>query len=263
MIHEINEKFDHIYQHLLPQDNDFVLMYHNNQFAGQIKENKIELPRYKDFKVSCLYLFSIEKEKFFLSLENKDTKYCDLREIRYHGPKNLSFAIMNGFHIHQWLQKNKYCGCCGNKLKFDEQEFMLHCPHCQNTVYPRINPAVNICIIDKNRLLLAKHGKDKPYALISGFVEYGESLEDTIVREVKEEVGLKVKNIRYFGSQPWGFAQNLQVGFVCELDGSDEIVLETNELYDARFFSRESIINQIGPSSITGTMIQAFIENKI
>ena len=118
---------------------------------------------------------------------------------------------------------------------------MLVCPNCHNCIYPRINPAVNIAILDGNRLLMAKHQKDKPSVLIAGFVEYGESLEDTVVREVREDVGLKVKNIRYYGSQPWGFAQNIQVGFVCELDGSDNITLDCSELYQADFFSREVV----------------------
>ena len=170
---------------------------------------------------------------------------------------------MNGYHIYQWMKHNKYCGCCKSELILDKKEFMLVCPNCHNCIYPRINPAVNIAILDGNRLLMAKHQKDKPYVLIAGFVEYGESLEDTVVREVREEVGLKVKNIRYYGSQPWGFAQNIQVGFVCELDGSDNITLDCSELYQADFFSREVVKNEIGTSSITGQMIQDFMEHKI
>lgn len=262
MLHEVND-FDHTYKLIKPEPSDFILMYQNNSFAGNIENNVIEIPQYKDCKVDCLYLFTISSNRYFLTMETKEMNYMSMNTIRNTNSPEHAFALMNGYHIFQWFQHNVYCGCCGHKLVLDKEEFMLRCESCGNLVYPRINPAVNVAIIDDNRILLAKHGKNKPYALISGFVEYGESLEDTINREVKEEVGLKVKNIRYYGSQPWGFAGNIQIGFTCHLNGSDHITLETKELYDARFFTREEVINEIGPSSITGTMIQAFIDGKI
>lgn len=263
MIHEIKGEFNHVYQYLKPEDEDILLIYKENAFAGKIIQNQIVLPEYKDFYPDCLYLFTIDHKRFFLSKEEIETNYCTLHSVRTALPNELGFAIMNGYHIYQWMKHNKYCGCCKSELILDKKEFMLVCPKCHNCIYPRINPAVNIAILDGNRLLMAKHQKDKPYVLIAGFVEYGESLEDTVVREVREEVGLKVKNIRYYGSQPWGFAQNIQVGFVCELDGSDNITLDCSELYQADFFSREVVKNEIGTSSITGQMIQDFMEHKI
>jgi NAD+ diphosphatase len=142
----------------------------------------------------------------------------------------------------------------------DHKERMLHCSACQNMVYPRISPAVIVGVIHEDKLLMSKYaGRSYTnYALIAGFTEIGESAEQTVAREVMEEVGLKVKNIRYYKSQPWAFSDSLLMGFFCDLDGSDEIRLDTGELAEAGWYSREEITLEDDNLSLTREMMMLF-----
>ena len=137
---------------------------------------------------------------------------------------------------------------------------MLRCPVCGHTVYPKISPAVIVGVKDGDRLLLTKYSGRayKRYALIAGFNEIGESIEDTVRREVMEEVGLKVKNIRYYKSQPWSFSETLLMGFYCDLDGSAEIQLDTEELSEGVWMKREEIPKPVSDISLTSEMIERF-----
>ena len=144
-----------------------------------------------------------------------------------------------------------------------EEERALCCKVCGNIVYPRISPAVIVGIIDGNRLLLTKYaGRDyKRFGLVAGFCEIGESAERTIEREVMEEVGLKVKNIRYYKSQPWGFAGDLLLGYFAEVDGSTDIKLDENELSEGVWMEREEL-SPIGDGiTLTSEMILHFKNN--
>ena len=147
----------------------------------------------------------------------------------------------------------------------DHLERMLKCPACQNMVYPRISPAVIVGILNGDKLLMSKYaGRTyRSYALIAGFIEIGESAEQTVQREVMEEVGLKVKNIRYYKSQPWGFTDSLLFGYFCELDGDDTIRLDTNELSQAGWYTREEITLEDDYLSLTREMILQFKEGRV
>jgi NAD+ diphosphatase len=141
---------------------------------------------------------------------------------------------------------------------------MLSCPACGNTVFPRINPAVIVGVTDKNRLLLTKYrGRAyKNYALVAGFTEIGESFEETVAREVFEETGLSVKNIRYYKSQPWGFADDILAGYFCEVDGNTEITMDSGELSVAEWVERDDIHVTFDDTSLTNEMICAFKDGK-
>ena len=126
--------------------------------------------------------------------------------------------------------------------------------------YPKICPAVIIGVTDGDRILMSKYaGRTyKKYALLAGFTEIGETVEQTVAREVMEEVGLKVKNIRYYKSQPWAFSDTLLMGFYCDLDGEDKITLDQNELALAEWFEREEIPVEPSRDSLTNEMIIQF-----
>lgn len=126
--------------------------------------------------------------------------------------------------------------------------------------FPKICPAVIVGVTDGNRILMSKYaGRTyKNYALIAGFTEIGETVEQTVAREVMEEVGLKVKNIRYYKSQPWAFTDTLLMGFYCDLDGADTITLDENELALAQWFDREDIPEVLSTESLTNEMILRF-----
>ena len=141
---------------------------------------------------------------------------------------------------------------------------MLLCPQCGNMVYPRISPAVIIAVTHGNRLLMSKYAQReyKKYALLAGFTEIGETLEETVEREVMEEVGLRVKNITYYKSQPWSFSDTLLMGFFCELDGEEEITLDEEELALAEWFERDAIPVTPDDISLTNEMMMAFKNNE-
>lgn len=131
-------------------------------------------------------------------------------------------------------------------------------------IFPRISPAVIIGVIDGDRILLSKYAgrATTNYALIAGYTEIGETMEETVQREVMEEVGLKVKNIRYYKSQPWGRDGAVLMGFYCSLDGSDEIHLDENELALAEWHNRRELPIKDDGISLTREMIRVFGEGR-
>lgn len=140
---------------------------------------------------------------------------------------------------------------------------MLFCPGCGNMIFPKIAPAVIVCVTDGDRILMSKYANRefKKYALIAGFTEIGETAEETVAREVMEEVGLRVKNIRYYKSQPWGLDSNLLLGFFCDLDGDDTISMDAQELSDARWFYRDKMPAHNDGISLTTEMMDVFEKN--
>jgi len=145
-------------------------------------------------------------------------------------------------------------------MQRSEKERMLFCQSCGFQTYPSIAPCVIVAVYDQDRLLLTKYkGRaHSRYALIAGFSEIGESLEQTVCREVKEEVGLRVKNLHYYKSQPWPFTDTILAGFYAELDGDDTIKLQEDELSLGVWMNRADIPPEIGKISLTSEMIEAF-----
>jgi NAD+ diphosphatase len=180
-------------------------------------------------------------------------------------PQYQAFAGITGYQLYRWYKDNKYCGRCGCSMHKDEKERMMRCRKCGSMVYPKISPAVIIGVLDGNRILMSKYAGRvyKNYALIAGFVEIGEMLEETVKREVMEEVGLKVKNIRYYRSQPWSFSDTILMGFYCDLDGEDVITLEEDELALAEWFDRDDIPVVPSRDSLTNEMIIKFKNGEV
>ena len=191
--------------------------------------------------------------------------YENVRIFRSAASRHTAFAGITAHHLFGWYQSNQFCGRCGQKMLPDHKERMLFCPDCRNMVYPRISPAVIVGIINGDQILMSKYaGRSYTnYALIAGFTEIGECAEQTVAREVMEEVGLKVKNIRYYKSQPWAFSGSLLMGFFCDLDGSDQIKLDTSELAEAGWYSRDEITLEDDHISLTREMIMHFKNGNI
>ena len=141
-----------------------------------------------------------------------------------------------------------------------KKERMMRCPECGLMEFPKICPAVIIGVTDGGRILMSKYaGREyKAYALLAGFAEIGEPIEDTVRREVMEEVGLQVKNITYYKSQPWLLSDTLLLGFFCELDGEDKIRLDEQELALAEWVERKDITVEPDDLSLTNEMMLAF-----
>lgn len=218
-----------------------------------------------------VYLFEIDQTAFFLLRTIPDAVKAALAEhgtgvFRNMKPTYLALAGATALHLSAWYRSNRFCGCCGGAMERDKVERAMRCPSCGQIVYPRINPAVLAAVRHQDKLLLT-HYANRPnatrYALVAGFTEIGETLEDTVRREVMEEVHLPIKNIRYHGSQPWGFAGNIMVGFWADLDSEDEtVILDRSELDEGVWLSREDIPVEENPVSLTHTMIQLFRQGK-
>ncbi|MBR2824296.1 MAG: NAD(+) diphosphatase [Clostridia bacterium] len=182
----------------------------------------------------------------------------ELRGLKLCGNRDI-FAAYTAFHLRQWYRTSVFCGACGARTVFDEKERAKVCPACGNRIYPRINPAVIIGVTNGDRLLITRYARGFAHnALVAGFCEIGETAEQTVMREVREEVGLRVKNIRYFASQPWGIASDLLMGFYCDVDGSDVIHRDDGELGYAQWVPREEIVLQPSDYSLTNEMMKRF-----
>lgn len=275
MIQDIGpHEYHNEYKPVPPEPDSYALYYEGRLALLRLtgNENEIDFPRFRDLEKQnpgiyedYTYLFSIDGEHYYLidkiNTDSLSDFVMEKKEIfREADPQYKAFAGITGYQLHCWYQSNRFCGKCGNRLRKDQKERMLYCDDCHNMVYPKISPAVIIAITDGDRILMTKYaGRGfKKYALIAGFNEIGETLEDTVRREAMEEVGLKVKNIRYYKSQPWSFSDTLLAGFYCDLDGDDSITLEEDELALAKWFKREDIPLKPSRSSLTNEMVMHF-----
>ena len=190
--------------------------------------------------------------------------YENARALRQLQSKELCYGIMTGWHLFNWYRSSRFCGRCGTKTVHDTVERMMRCPECGNMIFPKIAPAVIVGVTDGDRLLLSKYAGRAyaHYALIAGFTEIGETVEQTVHREVMEEVGLRVKNLRYYKSQPWGIDGNVLMGFYCDLDGDDAIHLDERELSVAEWHLRDALPVEDDGISLTREMIRVFAEGK-
>lgn len=275
MIQDIYPKIYHNeYHEAVPMENDFILIFYKNTALVRFHEGKLRYPVFRELKnipCSYYYLFSIDNLRYFLArpLEAAITlngySYENVSVFRTANSRHNAFAGITGHHLFNWYQTNQFCGRCGSALTPDRKERMLFCPECSNTVYPRISPAVIVCVINGDKILMTKYAGRAytKYALIAGFTEIGESAEETVKREVMEEVGLRVKNIRYYKSQPWAFSGSLLLGYFAELDGDDTITLDKAELAEAGWFSREEITIEDDHVSLTREMIGLFKGGKL
>lgn len=265
-------KFNNQYRDYLPEPDSRVMFVKGGRVAAEAEGASPDFPLYRDVSDSSkdyIYLFSIDDIKFFLATEKVnsfETKYSyyGLRDFYNFDKKFMAFAAVTAFQLNNWYDSNRFCGRCGSPMHKSGKERMLKCEKCENTVYPKISPAVIVAVTDGERILMTKYANReyKRYALIAGFSEIGETLEQTVQREVMEEVGVKVKNIRYYKCQPWSFSDSLLVGFFCELDGSDKIILDEDELSVAEWVKREDIQVSYDGISLTNEMIIKFKENK-
>lgn len=232
------------------------------QWTDTRREQKKEIPE-------SVYLFSIGEEDYFLTDIAADTQiegfaFHKMFSVRTMQPMKDVLAAATAWHLYVWYRDNQFCGRCGKKLVHSEMQRMLQCPCCANMVFPKIAPAVIVGVTHGDKILMTKYaGREyKRYALIAGFTEIGETAEETVKREVMEEVGLTVKNIRYYKSQPWGFDSNLLLGYFCELAEEGEIRLDEEELSVAEWVDYHDIPEDKEKLSLTHEMMTYFKEQR-
>ena len=161
-----------------------------------------------------------------------------------------------------WERDHQFCGRCGAKMRVDLEERAMRCAPCSIINYPRIAPCIIVLVHRDNELLLARNANfpQPMYSTLAGFIEAGENAEACLVREVREEVGVEVRNIRYFQSQSWPFPNQLMLGYFAEYAGGD-IVCDPTEIADAQWFPANDLPMIPPVASISGQLIQHYIEN--
>ena len=271
-------KIDYINQEIRGADK--VIVFNGNDvLVGKetIDDEAVMFPKVKEFFESdvCLdklqYLFQVDDVNYYLLdqapwQEDECTtyKFMNKRELFGDYDNIYGMIVFTAAHLKDWYENNKFCGRCGQANEHKPHDRALHCPSCDLVKYPQINPVVIVAIYDRDKILLTKyaHSTYDRYALVAGFVEIGESFEQAVEREVMEEVGLKVKNIKYFKSQPWGITGGLMAGYFAELDGDKTIRLDLDELKEGTWLTREEMPKVYeNEKSLTRTMMYEWFKN--
>ena len=248
-----------------------VICFDGRKILAADKDGGLSLPSAETLGINrgpgnadVIYGFAIDETEYFIyageEIVSADGfEYLDIRDVRKWADNVSGMVVFTGYHLCQWYKDSRYCGRCGGRNIFHKSERAMHCPACERNIYPRIMPAVIIGVINGDKLLLTKYRAGfNNYALVAGFTEIGETLEETVEREVMEEAGLRVRNIRYYKSQPWGLANDILMGFFCDVDGDDEIRMDANELKLAEWKSPEEIVLHPDSFSLTNEMMAVF-----
>lgn len=272
MIQEIfPHRFNNQYRpNNVADENDFILHFRGNALFLKTRGNVFEIPRRKDFpempdQPESTFLFTLDEVPCFLIWDDLATDdpsfvYKEISFFRTIGQREIGWICIAGYHLMSWYSQNRFCGNCGKPTVQKPDERAIQCPACNSIVYPKISPAVIVAITSNDKILLARNSDfpDNWYSLIAGYVDVGESLEETLKREVKEEVGLDIKNIRYYKSQPWPPSGSLMVGYIAEADENQPISIDHKEIAAADWFSRGNLPKHSLNVSIAGEMIEKF-----
>jgi len=167
-------------------------------------------------------------------------KWVTVRSRFANQDEEQTYPIARAKALLEWRRDAQFCGHCGAHLVESKEFTAMQCPQCGNLIFPRINPCVIMLVSKGDQILLARHAQRNQdvYTCLAGFVEAGESIEHAVRREIMEETGITVKNVKYFGSQSWPFPAQLMFGFTAEYD-SGSITPQPGEIADAQWFSRD------------------------
>jgi NAD+ diphosphatase len=278
MIQDIDPRvFHNAFKNKKAELHDLFLAYDGENVLVHEGKSKLWYPTFEDFedtnpdlKDQAQFLFVIDDIHYYWvdqsGLDQKEGwTYVSCRRFRSEPKYWRSFAGAIGLQLSRWYQSHLFCSRCGNSTIHAENERMLYCPSCGFKVYPTISPCVIVGVYDGDRMLLTQYaGREHTrFALVAGFVEIGESLEEAVHREVLEEVGIKVKNLVFYKSQPWPFTDTILAGFYAELDGDETITLQEEELSLAVWMPRENIPPEELRISLTGEMMEHFRLGKV
>jgi NAD+ diphosphatase len=248
-------------------------LFDEGHLLTKINADRFKIPNAADLEAlqitpaDSLYLGSLDGQPCYAgALEpgsSFDAKFelNHLRTLFGMIPDTLIWIAGRGNQFLHWHLTHRYCGKCGRETENKTDERAKICPRCQHINYPRLSPAVIVAIVKDDRILLARNRKYKGsfYSVLAGFVEPGESLEQCVRREIKEEVGIRVKNVRYFGSQPWPFPDSLMIAFVSDYDAG-EIAVDGSEIIEAAWFSRDELPHIPPKISIARQLIDWFAQ---
>lgn len=162
-----------------------------------------------------------------------------------------------GVQLAEFYRSHKFCGYCGHLMHPSKTEWAMLCTHCRERYYPQIAPCIIVAIRREDSILLAQHVRHRNgvHTVLAGFVEVGETLEQAVAREVMEESGIKIKNLRYITSQPWPFPMSLMTAFMAEYD-SGEIVIDPKELLEANWYRYDDLPLLPPPGTVARRLIE-------
>lgn len=209
-------------------------------------------------EVPC-YCFELEEE-----LCEADMQYFGLHDLYGVIDEEMLGIASRAVQMADFYRTHRYCGLCGGTTRYVPEETGMQCHNCDHIAYPRISPAVIVLIEKDDHLLMArsKHFPHGVYGLVAGFVEAGETIEHAAHREIKEEVGVSVKDLTYFASQPWPFPSSLMIGFTANF-AEGEINIDVNEIEDACWFRPDDIPKLPEKRSISRALIDHFIDKHV
>ncbi|MBQ3626979.1 MAG: NAD(+) diphosphatase [Synergistaceae bacterium] len=254
------------------QDNKILVSGKTIYFDNFDAPDEFILFNSRDLPESWSHLPSFIAVNNNLKFDLKQFKFIDLRQV-WHEFGEQEFFRAGGTRLFaNWLINAKFCSHCGGLLEPNTNDTGRHCVNCKQNFYAPLSPAIIVAVTKQNKLLLAHNTamiKDL-YTVLAGFVEPGENLEQAVMRELNEEVGIKVKNIKYFGSQPWPFPQSLMIAFTAELDeASSALSPDGLEISDAlwltaseiKFKLNNNLIKIPDGASIARKLINNFLEH--
>ena len=267
MIQDIGEGiFSNAFSLEPASEGDTLFCFRGDELLVCGDESAPSLPVYGQLTPPCHHIFSIDGRGCYISEEILDEKdgfrYVKAPAlVRSHPDKKTAFSTVTAWQLSKWEQSRRFCGRCGTMTHRSTFERAMVCPKCGLTEYPKICPAIITTESHNGKLLMAKNVNGTRYSLIAGFVEIGETFEETVKREVMEEVGLKVTDIKYYKSQPWGFSDSQMIGFTCRLDGDQDVpTLQESEISAAAWFAPDEIQPMSNNISIASELIQNFID---
>lgn len=250
------------------------LLFKGNKCLVTDDNGQVALPDINPAKLSIMpvrtqYVGQVEGRPCYAAELPRDTtapasmSFFSLRQLFGQIPEDLFILVGKAYQIMHWDRTHQYCSQCGTQTENKSDERAKRCPSCGFVIYPRISPAIIVAITQGNKILLAKGSRFKAgfYSVLAGFVEPGETFEECVQREVAEEVGIKVKNIKYFGSQPWPFPDSLMVGFTAEY-ASGELKIDKEEILDALWFTADQLPLIPSSGSIARNLIDWFCQEK-
>jgi len=256
----------------LNQTEALCFAFRNNELLVKSTEQAVEIPRIDEVvplnskPQTWRYVGALDEHPcFFVELSDDYSVppgmiLTGLRGLFGLLKEELFVLAGRSFQMIQFEQRHQFCGRCGSPTKFKKDEYAKICPDCNLVRHPGVFPAIIVAVIKDRHILLARSQRFPKgrYSVLAGFVEPGETLEECVRREIREEVGVKVKNIHYFGSQPWPFPNSLMIGFTAEHAGG-EIVIDNNEILDANWFRPSALPDVPGKPTIARQLIDWFV----
>jgi|TARA_B100001093_G_scaffold65242_1_gene55162 NAD+ diphosphatase len=256
-------------------NNNILIIFNNNKIIYEpnlktfLLEEKLLNIQFKDHLYigignngNDIYAVDISGTTDDINIGYKSLIEYDLRHLLAISEPDDIVLMGRANQLLHWIRSNKYSGYSGELNKFNVKEQALHCPSTSSMIYPQISPCVLAMVTRGNEILLARNNlfPEGLFSVLAGFVEVSESAEETVEREVMEEVGIKVKNIQYVGSQPWPFPSQLMLGYKCDYESGD-LVIDEDEIVEANWYTVDKLPYVPPTTSLSGKLISSFVED--